>query len=65
MAQRVSDLTTEELERLVETTVRRTIEECLETLQALSSQKYLESIREARDDYKSGRVTKLSDLPDE
>ncbi|HEX3067522.1 MAG TPA: hypothetical protein VHX14_03030 [Thermoanaerobaculia bacterium] len=65
MAQRVADLTTGELERLVESTVRRTIEDYLETLEALSSASYLESIREARDDYQSGAVTNLNDLRDE
>jgi hypothetical protein len=58
-------LTTGELERLVESTVRRTIEDYLETLEALSSASYLESIREARDDYQSGAVTNLNDLRDE
>jgi hypothetical protein len=62
---RVSDLTTDELEQLVETTVRRTLEDCLESIEALSSGAYLESIREAREDHKSGRVMRLSDLPDE
>jgi hypothetical protein len=65
VAQRVADLTTGELERLVESTVRRTIEDYLETLEALSSASYLESIREARDDYQSGAVTNLDDLRDE
>jgi hypothetical protein len=53
-------LTTGELERLVETTVRRTIEDYLETLEALSSASYLESIREAREDYQRGAVTNLA-----
>ncbi|MDP9361527.1 MAG: hypothetical protein M3P29_08750 [Acidobacteriota bacterium] len=60
MTQRVADLTTGELERLVETTVRRTIEDYLETLEALSSEAYLESIREARQDYQNGTVTNLA-----
>ena len=62
MTQRVADLTTGKLERLVETTVRRTIEDYLETLKALSSEAYLESIREARQDYQTGTVTNLADL---
>lgn len=65
VTQRVADLTTGELERLVESTVRRTIEDYLETLEALSSASYLESIREAREDYQSGAVTNLNDLRDE
>jgi hypothetical protein len=65
VTQRVADLTTGELERLVEATVRRTIEDYLETLEALRSATYLESIREAREDYQSGAVTILTDLRDE
>jgi hypothetical protein len=65
MTQRVSDLTVEELERLVETTVRRTIEDYLEDLEAKGSAQYLDSIREAREEYLRGDVTKLSDLHDE
>ena len=62
MTQRVSDMTTEELQALVESTVRRTLDDYLESLEALSSEKYLASIREARSDYQSGKLTKLSDL---
>jgi hypothetical protein len=65
MTQRVSDLSTDELERLVETTVRRTIEDYLETLEALTSDRYLQSVSEAREDHASGRVVRLSDLQDE
>ena len=65
MSQRVSDLTVEELEQLVEKTVRRTIQDYLEDLEALGSPKYLDSIREAREDYEAGEVTRLADLRDE
>jgi hypothetical protein len=65
MMQRVADLTTGELERLVENTVLRTIEDYVETLEALNSASYLESIREAREDFQSGAVTNLTDLRDE
>jgi hypothetical protein len=62
---RVADLTTGELERLIETTVRRTIEDHVETLEALSSRAYLESIRAARRDYQGDAVANLADLRDE
>jgi hypothetical protein len=65
VTQREADLTTVELERLIETTVRRTIEDHVETLEALSSTAYLESIRAARGDYQGGAVTALNDLRDE
>jgi hypothetical protein len=65
VSQRIADLTTGELERLIETTVRRTIEDHFETIEALSSTSYLESIREAREDYQSGAVANVNDLRDE
>jgi len=65
MAQRVSDLTTEELERIVENTVRRTIEDYLEDLKALGSSTYLDSIREAREEVQRGDITTLAELHDE
>ncbi len=56
----VKDLAIEDFERLIERVVRRTMDEYLEDLEALASPKYLASIREAREDYQAGRVTKLS-----
>ena len=58
-------MTTDELQAFVESTVRRTLDDYLESLEALSSEKYVASIREARSDYQSGKLTKLSDLKDE
>ena len=57
----VKDLPVEELERLIERVVRRTLDEYREDLAALASREYLASIREAREDYQAGRVTKLPD----
>ena len=56
----VKDLPVEDLERLIERVVRRTLDEYLEDLEALASPEYLASVREAREDYRAGRVTKLS-----
>ena len=58
----VKDLPLEELERLIERVVRRTLEEYLEDLEALASPDYLDSVREAREDYRAGRVGKLREL---
>lgn len=61
----ITDLTVEELERLIEGIVRRSIEESLEDLEALASRHYLSSIAEAREDYRADRVTPLDDLEDD
>jgi hypothetical protein len=41
---------------LISETVRASMEEVLEDVIALSSKKYLHSIKEARKDYKEGRI---------
>jgi hypothetical protein len=65
MSTRVSELTVEELEQVVEKTVRRAMEDYLEDLEALRSDGYVSSIREAREDYASGDTVPLSDLKDD
>ena len=58
----VKDLSVEELESLIEATVRRALEDYLEDREALVSRRYLDSIEEAREDYRAGRTTPLRDL---
>ena len=64
MAQKVKDLTVEELENLITETVRDTLRDLLEDLLALSSVEYLNSIKEAREDYHKGRVKEASEVFD-
>ncbi len=59
---KVSELTTGELKLLISETMKDTLEDMLENVQALSSKSYIESIKEARVDYKAGKVKKLKDL---
>ncbi len=58
----VKDLSVEELERVIETVVRRTLEDYLEDREALSSPTYLDSIAEAREEYQAGDATPLRDI---
>lgn len=58
----VSQLSPEDLKRLIRETVKEAIEEAVEDLVGLSSAGYLESIREAREDARAGRVVALEDL---
>ena len=62
MAQKISELTTDELGQLVREAVRETLTDVLEDLTALNSPSYLESIREARAEYKSGHAKSLDEL---
>jgi len=54
MDTKISDLTVNELKELIASTVQETIEDYLEDLKALTSKDYINSIREAREDYKAG-----------
>ena len=54
METKISDLTVDELKNLISKTVQQAIEDYLEDLKALSSKDYVNSIREAREDYKTG-----------
>ena len=61
----VKDLSVEELRTVIQETVEQTLEDKLEDLEALSSESFLRSIEEAREDHRAGRVTPLGDLLDE
>ncbi len=64
MKTKVKDLTIIELQNLISDTVRASMEEVLEDMVALSSKEYLHSIKEARKDYKEGRVKELEEVFD-
>jgi len=54
MNTKISDLTIDELKDLISKTVQEAMEDYLEDIKALSSKDYINSIKEARDDYKAG-----------
>ena len=61
---KVKDLTVKELCSLISDIIRETMEDLTEDLLALSNPKYLNSIKEAREDYKKGRVKNLEEIFD-
>lgn len=61
-ARTVKDLTVEEFKILISDTVRENIEDLVEDIAALSGREYLSSIREAREDYKRGRVKPFEEI---
>jgi len=61
-ATKLKDLTVEEFKTLISDTMRESLEDILEDFTALSSKEYLTSIREAREDYKYGRVKSLEEI---
>jgi len=64
MEAKVKDLTVKELQSLISDTIKSTLEDLIEDMLALSSEEYIESIREARKDYKEGRIKYLEDIID-
>lgn len=64
MITKVKDLTVDELRSLVSDTVRGVMEDSIEDMVALTSERYLQSIEEARRDYKEGRVKSFEDVFD-
>ncbi len=59
---KLKDLTVEEFKTLISDTIRESMEDLLEDLTALSSKEYISSIREAREDYKHGRVKSIEEI---
>jgi len=64
MATKVKDLTVEELRNLILDTIKEAKEELIEDILALSSSEYVLSIKEARKEYKEGKVKYLEELFD-
>ncbi|MBC2701226.1 MAG: hypothetical protein HF976_07410 [ANME-2 cluster archaeon] len=58
----MKDLTVMELHSLISDTVKETMEDLIEDMLALSSDEYLHSINEARNDYNEGRVKKFEEI---
>ncbi len=63
MTVKVKDLTVEELQKLISQTMSDVVEDLLEDIAGLSSEEYLQSIEDAKKDYKKDKVKKLEDLP--
>jgi len=59
---RIADLTVGELQTLISGSVKTAIDEYFEDLEALKGQNYIQSIKEAREDYKSGKITNIDDI---
>jgi len=64
MEMKVRDLTVGELRSLISDAVKGAMEDLVEDILALSSNEYLRSIKEARSDYKEGRVKSLEEIFD-
>ena len=64
MGMKVKDLTVGKLKSLISEAIKESLEDLIEDIVALSSDKYLRSIEEARTDYKKGRIKRLEEISD-
>ena len=62
MNTKIKDLTTDELRTLITNTVKESMEDIIEDLLAISNENYLNSIEEARKDYKNGKIKTFEDV---
>lgn len=62
MCPRVQDISTDELRDLIAATVTETMEDVIEDFLALSSPEYIQSIEEAREDYRNGNAKPLENV---
>jgi hypothetical protein len=62
MNTKVQDLTIDELKTIISDTVKDTVGDMIEDIIALSSKEYIDSVKEARKDYKAGRTKKFEDV---
>jgi len=60
--QPINELTIGELKTLISETVKETMEDVLESMEALSSPTFINAVKEAREEYRAGKTTKLEDL---
>jgi len=62
MDKKIADLTVNEFQILINQTVHHAFEEISEDILALSSKEYLESIEEARRDFKEGKTKTFEEV---
>ena len=62
MESKIKDLTIEEFRLLLSNTLKEVMEDLNEDMLALSSQDYIDSIKESRKDYKEGKFKNLEDI---
>jgi|FrelakmetLWP11LW_1041352.scaffolds.fasta_scaffold607030_1 lipoate-protein ligase A len=62
MDTKIKDLTVEEFRSLLSDTLKEAMDDWKEDMLALSSQQYIDSIKESRKEYKEGKFKNLEDI---
>ncbi|GEM_PF-511289 len=59
---KINELTVTELKALISESIREILEDIIEDGEASSSKNYINSIKEAREEYKTGNISSLDDV---
>jgi len=62
MNEKVNDLTVDELKDLISNVVQEKLDDMLEDVKLMLDSEYVNSIKEAREEYKQGKVTSIDDI---
>ncbi|MBI5727179.1 MAG: hypothetical protein HY965_04970 [Ignavibacteriales bacterium] len=62
MNEKVNELTVDELKDLISNVVQEKLDDMLEDVKLMLDSEYVNSIKEARKEYKQGKVTSIDDI---
>jgi len=62
MNEKVNELTVDELKDLISNVVQEKLDDMLEDVKLMLDSEYVNSIKEAREEYKQGKVTSIDDI---
>ncbi len=62
MNEKVNELAVDELKDLISNVVQEKLDEMLEDVKLMLDSEYVNSIKEAREEYKQGKVTSIDDI---
>ena len=61
-ANKVSDLTIDQLKKIIDELVKQNLEDFIEDIEALSSRKFIKSIEKSRKEYKEGKFKSFEEV---
>lgn len=62
MNEKVNELTVDELKDLISSVVQEKLDDMLEDVKLMLDSEYVNSIKEAREEYKQGKITSIDDI---
>ena len=61
-AKKVSDLTIDQLKKIIDELVKQNLEDFIEDIEALSNRKFIKSIEKSRKEYKEGKFKSFEEV---